>query len=96
MNDYEEDFGDFEFARGSRGHLQGSLECAGKLAEMFTIRTSVKCVLSWDDHFVQTDGNVSGTQVQMTAADSRWQKGRVDQSSRKWRRNRLGSIKWQV
>ena len=79
-----------EFMRGGHVHLQGSLECARELAEMFSIRTLVE---SWDDHFVQTDGNVSGTQVQMTAAGHRWQKGRVDQSSRKWRTRRLGSIK---
>ena len=85
-----------EFMRGSHGHLQGSLECAGELAELFTIRMLVKCVLSWDDHFVQTDVNVSGTHVQKTAARPRWQKGRVEQSSRKWRTRRFGSIKWRV
>ena len=54
-----------EFMRGGHVHLQGSLECAREPADMFSIRTLVE---SWDDHFVQTDGNVSGTQVQMTAA----------------------------
>ena len=76
---------------GFGGHtLQGSLEGAEQRAELFTIRMLVKYVLSWDDHFVQTDDNVSGTQVQTTAACSLWQKGRVEQSSRKRRTKRFG------
>ena len=46
---------------------------------MSTIRLSAECVLPRDDHFIQTDGNMSGTQVQNTAACSLWQKGRVEQ-----------------
>ena len=56
-----------DFIGGNQGHLQGSLECAGELAELFTIQMLVKCLLSWGDYFVQTDGDVSGTQVLTTA-----------------------------
>ena len=80
-----------EFMRGSHGHLQDSLKCARERAELFTIRMLVKCVLSRDNNLVQTDGKVSGTQMQITAAGPRRQKGRVEQSSRKWRTRRLGS-----
>ena len=77
-------------------YLQGSLEGAEKRPELFTVRMLVKCVLSWDDHFVQTDGDVSGTQVQTTAACSMRQQGRVEQSSRKRRTKRFGNITWRV
>ena len=43
-----------------------------------------------DDHFVQTDGNESGTQVQTSAPCSLWHKGRVEPPSRKRRTKRLG------
>ena len=33
-----------EFMRGSHGHLQGSLECAGELAELSTIRMATEVV----------------------------------------------------
>ena len=85
-----------EYTRDGNGHLQGSLECAEELAELSTIRMLAKCVLPSDDHFVQTDGNVSGTQVQTTAACSLWQKGRVEQPSRKWRTKRFCNTKWRV
>ena len=78
------------------GVHQGSLEVAEERAELFTTRVLVKCALSWEDHLVQTDGNVSGTQVQTAAAYSVWQKGRVEQSSRKRRTKRFGNIKWLV
>ena len=67
-----------------------------ELAELSTIRLSAECVLPRDDHFVQTDGNVSGTRVRTTAACSLWQKGRVEQPSRKWRTKRTCSTKWRV
>ena len=75
-----------EFFRGSNGHVQGSLEPA----KLSTIRLSAECVLRRDDHFVQTDGDVSGTQVQTTA------EGRVEQPSRKWRTKRFCNTKWRV
>ena len=59
-----------EFIGDSDGHLQGSLECAGESLELFTVRALAKRVLPCADHFVQTDGGVSGTQVQTTAACS--------------------------
>ena len=37
-----------------------------------TVRTLAERVLPCDDHFVQTDSDVSGTQVQTTAACSSW------------------------
>ena len=43
--------------------------------ELSTGRALAECVLSCNDHFVQTDGDVSGTQVRTTAACSLWQKG---------------------
>ena len=49
-----------------------------------------------DDHFIQTDGNVSGTQVQTTDACSLQQKCRVEQPSRKWRTKRFCNTKWRV
>ena len=77
-------------------YLQGSLEGAEERAELFLIRMFVKCVLSWYDHVVQTDGNVCGTQVQTTAAYSLWQKVRVEQSSRKRRTKRVCNIEWRM
>ena len=53
-----------ELTRDSDGHLQGSLECAEESLESSTFRTLAERVLLCDDHFVQTDGDVSGTQVQ--------------------------------
>ena len=82
-----------EFFRGN-GHLQGSLECAEVLAGSSTYRRSVECMLSWDDYFVHTDSNVSG--MQTTAVCSLWQRGRVGQSSRKWRTKRFCDIRWWV
>ena len=53
-------------------HLQDFLECAEE------IRALAERVLPRDNHFLQTDGNVSGTQVPTTAACSLWHKGRVE------------------
>ena len=58
------------------------LECAEESWELSTVRPLAERVLPQDDGFVQTDGDVSGTQVQTTAACSLWQKGRVGQRSR--------------
>ena len=85
-----------EFTGDSYGHLQGSLKCAEESLELSTVRVLVERVLPRDDHFVQTDGDVSGTQVQTTAACSLWQKGRVGPPSGKWRTKRLSNTKWQV
>ena len=57
-----------ELVYGSNGHLQGSMESAEALAQLFTIRMLVECMFSQDDNFAQTDGDVSGTQVPATAA----------------------------
>ena len=46
--------------------------------KLYTVTALVERVLSCDEHFVQTDGDVSGTQVQISAACSLWQKGRVE------------------
>ena len=82
---------------GFGGHtFKGSFEGEEERAELFTIRMSVKRVLSWDDHFVQTNGNVSRTQAPTTAAYPLWQEGRVERSSRKRRTKRFGNIKWRV
>ena len=64
--------------------------------ELSTGRALAQRVLPRDDHFVQTDGNVSGTQLQSAAAWSLWQKGRVEQPSGKWRTKRLCNTKWRV
>ena len=74
-----------ELIGDSDGHLQGSLTCAEESLELSTVRVLVERVVPRDDHFVQTNGDVSGTQGQTTAACSRWQKGRVERPSRKWR-----------
>ena len=68
------------------------LECAEESLELFAVRTLAKRVLPGDDHFVQTDGDVSGTQVQTTAACSPWQSGRVG-PPRKWRTKRFRKSK---
>ena len=77
-------------------YLQGCFEGGEERTVLFTIRMLVKCVLSWDDHFVQTNGNVSGTQAPTTTACSLWQQGRVERSSRRRRAKRFGNIKWRV
>ena len=82
-----------EFTDDSDGHLQGSLECAEESLEFSTVRTLAERVLPCDDHFLQTDGDVSGSQVQMTAACSLWQKGRVGQPYWKWQTKRFCNIK---
>ena len=65
--------------------------------KLSTVRALVERVLSCDEHFVQTDGNESGTQVQTAAACSLGQKGRVEPPSRKRRTQRLGwHTKWLV
>ena len=77
-----------ELKGDSDGHLQDSLKCAEES------RALAERVLPRDDHFIQTDGNVLGTQVQTTAACSLWQKGRVEPPSRKGRPQRRGNTKW--
>ena len=51
-------------------YLQGSFEGEEERAELSTVRALIRCVLSWDNQFVQTNGNVSGTQAPPTAAYS--------------------------
>ena len=62
----------------------------------WSARRSPERVLPRDNYFVQTQGNVSGTQGQTTAACSLWQKGRVEQPSRKWWTKRLRNTEWRV
>ena len=84
-----------EFFGDSDGHLQGIAECAEESLELSTFRALVERLLSCDEHFVQTDGNESGTQVQTAAACSLGHKGRVEPPSRKTKR--LGwHTKWLV
>ena len=79
-----------ELKGDSDGHLQDSLGCAEES------RALAGRVLLRDDHFTRTDSNVSGTQVQTTAACSLWHKGRVEPPSRKWRTKRLFNTRWRV
>ena len=79
-----------ELKGDSDGHLQDSLGCAEES------RALAGPVLLRDDHFTRIDSNVSGTQVQTTAACSLWHKGRVEPPSRKWRTKRLFNTKWRV
>ena len=86
-----------EFTGESDGHFQGSAECAEESLELSTVRALVDRVFAWDDHFVQTDGNESGTQVQITAPCSLRHKGRVEPPSRKRRTKRHGQhTEWLV
>ena len=85
-----------EFIGESDGHLQGSMECAEESLELSTVRVLAERVFVSDDQFVQRDGDMSGTQVQTTAACSLWEKGRVGQPSRKWQTKRFCNIKWRV
>ena len=65
-------------------HLQEPLECVEES------RALAEHVLPRADHFVPTDGNVAGTQGQTAAA------GSIEQTSTKWRTQRLRNTKWRV
>ena len=72
------------------------MKCAEESLQLSTVRVLAERVLPRDGHFVQTDGDVTGTQVPTLDACSLWQMGRVGQLSRKWRTTLLCNTKWRV